>query len=482
MRDLEVVLVVVTAIAVLRPLTPLTRSRVLTLLIAAIPASVAVVQAVVEGGRWQLIPLWVVTGAVIALALRDAALAPRPGTPDPEPPVVPPRRVSPIILGIAVVGSAGLAWALPIVHLPPPGGPFSVGTTTLTLVDEDREERYGADPGGPRILPLQVWYPTSDRLVEARDPWLLEREGVMSVAARDVGLPGFALNHLSLVTSHAIRDAPPISSGDLPVVLYAHGWRGARELHATQLESLASHGYLVIAADHTYGAMATHLPDGTIAEVDETALPNGVPQEEYEAAADLLVDTFASDLTSILDAVFEEGLLGDLVALDRLEGHPVGLIGHSTGGGAAILACNRDPRCGAVVGYDPWVEPVPDTVVGGDLEVPLLSLRSDEWVGNGNDVRLRRLHAGSTAPEGRVAVEGINHQDLTLLPLLSPLSDVLGLSGPLADEASLDVLDRWTVRFLDHHLRGIGTDPLMVPPEHHHTTLEKATDPVSDPG
>lgn len=475
MRDLELVLIAVSAVAVLRPWTPLRRWRPLTLALGAAPAIISVLQAVIEGGRWQLVPIWVVSGAVFALAVRDTLL--RRSEPADH---VFPRRVSPAVLGLIVAGSAVLAWALPVVALPAPAGPYSVGTITTVLVDDERLERYGEAPGGPRVLPIQVWYPTSDE--DDGDPWLLERQGVTSVAAQDLGFPGFALNHLTLVTSNSTVAAQPIPDGDLPVVLYAHGWRGSRELHATQLESLASHGYLVIAADHTYGSMATRLPDGTIAAVDEDALPTGVPQEDYEAAADTLVETFADDLTTILDEVYEGGLLDDLVARDRLGAHAVGVIGHSTGGGAAVLTCSRDPRCGAVVGFDPWVEPVPDTVVGDDLQIPLLSLRSEEWVGNDNDVRLRRLHAGSSAPEGRVAVTGINHRDLTLLPLLSPLSGALGLSGPLADETSLEVLDLWTVSFLDHHLRGIGADPLMEPPVHHHTMLEKASDAVSDPG
>lgn len=477
MRDLELVLIAVSTVAVLRPWTPLRRSRLLTLAFGAAPAILSFLQAVIEGSRWQLVPIWIVSGAVFALAVRDTLLR----HPDPVDQVFP-RRVSPVLLGLVVAASAVLAWALPVVVLPAPTGPFSVGTTTTVLVDHERFERYGDQPGGPRVLPIQVWYPTSDEQDDDRDPWLLDRQGVTTVAAQDLGLPGFALNHLALVTSSSMVDAPPIPGGDLPVVLYAHGWRGSRELHATQLESLASHGYLVVAADHTYGSMATRLPDGTIAAVDEDALPTGVPQEDYEAAADTLVETFADDLTAILDGVYEDGLLDDLVARDRLETHPIGVIGHSTGGGAAVLTCSRDPRCGAVVGFDPWVEPVPDTVVGGDLQIPLLSLRSEEWIGNDNDVRLRRLHAGSSAPEGRVAVTGINHRDLTLLPLLSPLSGTLGLSGPLADETSLEVLDLWTVGFLDHHLRGIGADPLTEPPVHHHTMLERASDAVSDPG
>jgi len=481
-RPLEVALITVTALAVLRPWTPLLRSRTLTVLVGAAPAVMSVVQVVIEDSRWQLIPLWLVSGAILALAVRDALRRSRYETAPTEAPTVPPRRISPTLLGLVVVASAALAWSLPVVELPAPDGPYAVGTTTTFLLDDERTERYGPAIGGPRILPLQVWYPTANGGSGEPAPWLLGRDRATSAAARDLGLPWFVLGHLEMTTASAVVDAPPIAAGDLHLVLYAHGWSGSRELQVTQLESLASRGYLVVAADHTYASLATELPDGVIAALDEDALPDSVPQEEYDSAASQLVETFAADLSAILDQVLEHGLLDDLVARERLEGLPVGLVGHSTGGGAAVLTCSRDPRCGAVVGYDPWVEPVPDTVVGADLAVPLLSIRSEEWIGTDNDVRLRRLHAGSSSPEGRVSIDGINHRDFTLLPLLSPMSGPLGLSGPLAGGGSLDDLDEWTVRFLDRHLRGVGPDPLLTPPEHHHTKLEQATDTISDPG
>lgn len=480
MRPLEVLLLVASIFAVLRPWSPLHRSRMATLLVGALPSVVALVQVLVEEGRWQLTPLWIVAGLTLALAVRDVARASQPRVA--EDPAAEPRRISPILLGVVVLASGVLAWGLPIVELPEPGGPFAVGTTTTHVIDEDRPETYGPAPGGARTIPVQVWYPSTGTGNAEPAPWLLDGDRVTSAAARDLGLPWFTLGHLAATSTHAVLDAEPVRTGDLQVVIYAHGWSGARALHVTQLESLASRGYLVIAADHTYGSLATELPDGTIAHLDEQALPEGVDQETYDAAAEQLVATFAADLSAILDAVMEDGLLDDLVDHERLAGLPVGIVGHSTGGGAAILTCSTDPRCGAVVGYDPWVEPVPDKVIGGDLDVPLLSIRSEEWVDTDNDDRLRRLHAGSSSPEGRVFIEGISHRDMTLLPLLSPFSGILGLSGPRAGEETLHDLDRWTVTFLDHHLRGHGSDPLDVPPVHDHTLLEKADDGLSGPG
>lgn len=479
MRPLESVLILTAAFAAARPWLPFRHARTPTLVVAALPVIAMVLQLVVEGGRWQLIPLWGVTVAVVILAIRDLIQTSEMSQGDEPEPEFGARAVSPALLGLAVAAGAVLSWALPVVALPTPSGPYAVGTTTTAVIDRDRTEIYGPNPGGPRTLPVQVWYPAQGTSREGRHPWLIDRDGLMVAAAQKLGLPGFSLGHLELVVSSSVLDAPVAGTGELPVVIYSHGWSGARELHATKAELLASNGYVVIAADHTYGALATHLPDGTLAELDDQALPSDVPYEEYEAAAEQLVATYAADIESLLEAIFEEGHLNDIVGEGRLVEGSLGIVGHSTGGGAAIKVCERDERCSAAVAYDPWVEPVPDEIIGGDLAVPLLSIRSEEWAGSPNDDRLRRLHAGSSAPQGLVLVDGVNHRDLTLLPLFSPLSSMLGLSGRQAGIERLRSVDEWTLRFFDHHLRDRGLDPFNSPPVSEGLVLENT---LTDPG
>lgn len=481
MRPLELALLLTTLLAVTRPWVVRTAGPGIVIGAAAAPVVVAVTQVLVESGRWQLAPLWLAVAVIAALAARDAWTEDRP------------RHVAAgaSVTTLAVLGGA-LLWALPVLELPAPDGRFAVGTTTMVVTDESRMEIYGPDPGGLRQLPVQLWYPAG--VDEDGQParWLQDRTAVTSAAAREAGLPSFALDHLELVAANAVADAPVARGGPFPVVLYAHGWRGFRDIHISQLESLASQGYIVAAADHTYGALATLLPGGVIAEADPSALPSGVSTSEYDAASAQLVATFADDLALVLDTVLDGRAFGTLLAPAELATHGwpqdtavrsvasppddvgpplpdledavdpdrIALIGHSTGGGAAYLLCSRDARCDAALAYDPWLEPVPDEVIGGAFDRPLLSIGSEEWDGNDNDARVRRFHAGATAVEGRVRIAGTLHRDLTQLPTLSPAASWLGLAGSTPAETTLDLLDHWTVGFLDHHLAGRGRDPL----------------------
>jgi hypothetical protein len=43
--------------------------------------------------------------------------------------------------------------------LPAPTGPYQVGVTSLTLIDETREEIFTKEKGDKRAVTVWVWYP-----------------------------------------------------------------------------------------------------------------------------------------------------------------------------------------------------------------------------------------------------------------------------------------------------------------------------------
>jgi predicted dienelactone hydrolase len=457
-RAFEVLLLVLTCAGVARVLTPWRANALLAVGVGAATLTAFGAHLTLERPRWQLLPVYVVALAAVGLATADG-LRPCGAT----------RRRAPVVCAVlfALLGGAA-GWALPVTQLSEPSGPYPVGTTTTTIVDDSREDPY-RDDGAPRRLALQLWYPASVRAESAPSPWIEQPGELASVAAEWLDLPSFALGHLGLVTSHATRDVPIASGDGRPLVLYSHVWSGFRNVHSTQLESLASHGYVVAAVDHAPGSLAALHPGGEVVPIEPEALPTGVPEEQYEAASELLLTTFADDLGSVLAHVVDDERFDG-----RVDTRRIAMIGHSTGGGAAILACGREPGCHAAVGFDPWVEPLADEVVGQGLEQPLLSIRSEEWTGRRNDARLRRLHAASHEASAPIAIAGSTHRDFTLLPMLTPLAPRIGLSGPTGGAQIHRIVDDWTVAFLDHHLRGEPEDPLQSPPDHPEVTIDRS--------
>ena len=411
-------------------------------------------QLALAGWRWQLVPA-AATGALLAVVLlvraigRPAALA---GT-----------TAAVTLLG--AVTSLALSWTLPVRVLPTPDGPHPVGTTTLVVEDAARPERYGPTPGGPRELVVQLWYPAAAEAPRSPGPLIPQASAFVDLGAAELGLPSFALGHLGLVRSNATQDVPALDA-PLPVVLLAHGWTGFRTIQTDLAEQLASDGWIVVAADHRYGALVTTFPDGRADLFDPEALPEfgTVPDDEYERRSRALVATFADDLALLVRTLDEHPptALAERIDLERLA-----MIGHSTGGGAAVAACATEPRCDAVVGFDPWVEPVDPSVLASGAGRPMLSLRTEDWVSRPNEAVLQALHAASRragVPEGRVRIDGALHRDFTLIGALSPAASLLGFAGETPSSATRAATTSWTTRFLDFHVRGVGRDPLAVPP------------------
>lgn len=465
MRTFEWVELAVVAAATLGPVLAgrrLKRGRAAPLFLAAVAA-----QWIIEGFRWQLLPLHL---TAVGLAIGDV--------------VWDDRRVAGFLrFRRAALGPAGvlllavLPAIFPVPEVPRPTGPFDVGTSTVVLVDRDRDDPFplpdpespeteSPEPRDPRRLVVQVWYPAEPE--DGREPvvWNDDWDVVGPALSRRLGLPWFFLDHLADVRGHAVEGATPLS-GRLPVVLYAHGWTGFRTIALNQMESLASHGFVVIAADHTHGAVATRFPDGEVVPYDEAALPmdDHVDLEDLAEAQELLVETFAEDLRSLLDELEEgsSGAFGELA--DHVDLDAVGVLGHSIGGGAAVRLCIDDERCDSVVGFDPVVEAVPDRLVANELEVPSMFVRSDAWRGTANDRRLRGIAERSPSPSWWVGIAGAHHSDFVMTPFLSPYADRLGLRGPVEADVVERVLDDYLAGFFDRTLLGVGGAVLdEVPP------------------
>jgi len=470
-RTFEVILLVTALVTALITLRELRRSRpwlmpsarrralrspVLLLTTASLVAAL-VAHIVVEGLRWQLVPVGTSSVLLAVLVVLRAA-----------------GRSAPLVRGVAgltafaALLSSLLGWALPVRVLPDPTGPHAIATTSIVLRDATRIERYGPEPGGAREIVVQLWYPAAAGSTEGspRATLLPSAQDFAGLAAAEFGLPSFALSHLRQVRGHAVEGAPALDTGALPVVVLSHGWTGFRVVQADLAEQLASAGYVVAAPDHTYGALISTFPDGRTVPFDPQALPDweSTPAAVYEERSRALIATFADDLALVMAAL---GTAPPEALAGRLDVSRFALLGHSTGGGAAITACAALSGCAAVVGFDPWVDPVDPDLRSAGFEVPLLSLRTQDWTERPNESALAELHARQRArgvPEGRVLLRGALHRDYTLVPALSPVGRLIGLEGETPGRLTRAATIVWTQRFVDHHLRGIGTDPLLDPP------------------
>jgi predicted dienelactone hydrolase len=414
-------------------------------------ALLVIVHLTVEGYRWQMVPVYV----LVAIMARVGGRLLRKPAPGLQIGVSGRSKIGLLVLiPVAVVALPPIL--VPVPRLPEPSGSYEIGTVSMYLVDEDRTEIYGPEPGGPRELMVQVWYPAEPDPEAEPGPWTEDIDEIGPANADRLGFPSFVLDHLALAKTHSYPDARLSPAEErYPVILSSHGWTGFRTVNVDQSEALASHGYIVVSIDHTYGSIMTVFPDGRAIAVDDAALPEeeDVGPQAYQAAAQTLVEVYAADLAFVLDSleIIDE-------KDDRFAGHldleRVGLFGHSTGGGAVVTVCHSDERCVAAAGLDAWVEPVARNIISDGLTQPFLSVRSEEWTSYDNDPLLIDLFVHGDGGQYLASIVGTQHWDFVVIPLLTPLAPQLGLKGPIQSERVMEINADLLVSFFDAYLKG----------------------------
>jgi predicted dienelactone hydrolase len=400
----------------------------------------------IEGYRWQMIPLYGLTLIILLVSMNKSW--------DVKP-------VTSYLTLILLAVSTALPILLPIPSIPAPSGPYQVGTRAYELTDASRKEIYSGKDEARRFM-VQVWYPSETGSSDQRAAWMENAAIFAPAVANYINMPPFFLDHLALVKEPAFQESKIAGSGSgYPIILFSHGWNGFNGQNSGQAMQLASHGYVVVGIQHTYGAIITVFPDGTIANNTPSALPGGKPTEEYETAAHILGGQWADDMGYALDFLQLQNEDSSSPFYQSLDLSLVGVYGHSTGGGAAIQFCATDTRCKAVLGMDPFMPPVSYEVIREGMSQPSFFMFSQRWaddVDSRNNELFNQFRPNVSQSLGVIAINGTAHYDFTDLPLLSPLAPQLGLKGPMNGKRVTTIVNDYLLTFFDLTLNGRATD------------------------
>lgn len=313
----------------------------------------------IEKGRWQMLPMY---GLTLALAIVEIHLW-RQGSSNVEARWTLPRKLAASFLKGLSVHLAWLLWLaaialgllLPVFELPKPSGPYSVGTQDLHFVDAKRPELFTVGKNDVRELMVRVWYPAWARFNRTPQPYWPEAHKIAAPILDRFKVPNFGLDHLALVKTHSYLGLPVADNMDqFPVLIFSHGYGGSEFAHnQTQMEELASHGYIIFSINHTYECWGTVFPDGRVVSEDEYVFNQMGGLTDWSMDLDDQFSTWVADTTFILDQLnlVQSGKVKSAVT-GRLALDKIGIFGVSFGGATAVETCLIDARCKAGANLD----------------------------------------------------------------------------------------------------------------------------------
>jgi predicted dienelactone hydrolase len=212
-------------------------------------------------------------------------------------------------------------------------GPFAVGRATFEVVDPTRD--------GGRALTVDAWYPV--------DP----ADATGAFSRYDL--------LLTFIESEVALDAPLVSRrGPFPLVVFSHGNAGIRFQSFFLCEALASHGFVVVAPDHT-GNTAIDSLLGSSDPPAKSAVDR--PQD-----VSFLITTLLQRSRDPADPFHR-----------RIDPRRIGVSGHSFGGFTTLAVATGfvlsppDPRVRAIVPIAPASSILDDSALAS-IRIPTLIL------------------------------------------------------------------------------------------------------------
>lgn len=469
MRFFEILLVL-SCFALLVDLLFIKRSAKKTGLGVGIGSSVILlVQLFVEGYRWQLLLVYIMTALFILIVLlrhSGKMVNLKIGK-------LLKYSLSSLIVILLVV-STGLSVYLPVFDLPKPDGPEKVGTQTFHFTDQNRDEVLTEDQSDKRELMVQVWYPTENRNNNKRGTLFpndkeMFKKFIQSFST-SLKLPNFVLDYWKYNRTNSYENVEILpSTSPYPLVLLSHGMGTSKVLHASQAENLASHGFIVVTIDHTYSTFATIFPDGRVTDY-KTKMTTVEDRREIGNIWTQDVEFVIDQIEKLNSGAIESQFKG------KIDLNNLGVMGHSFGGATAFNTTYLDHRVKAGINMDGSLYEVENR---DDINKPFMFIRSgsfEDWLANfeidrnSDDEVTKSLsdelhimknvinHGGNV-----IYVEGTQHFNFTDLQFYSELIKLTGITGDINGKRGSNIVNQYVLDFFNKQLKGTSGNLLQGP-------------------
>lgn len=432
------------------------------ILSAGISTLFVLLHGLIEGMRWQMIPVYLITLIpIVVLAVGYFSKSKKAE-----------KKTSRIrltlITALAVLYSfiaVALPLLLPVFSFEKPTGSYKIGTVSYAWKDEGREELHTPEPGDKRELMIQIWYPASEDAKGKKAPYVSHPDIFAEGYSAALHMPKLLFTSIGYAKTHAI-EAVELSDQEpaYPVLIFSHSLNGTKNQNTFEIEQLVSHGYIVVGIDHTYRSTISVFPDGRVVPF--------VPQESNTIDyLDKINEEWVEDAKFVLDQVEKLAKSDpDHRFTDRMDLERIGMFGHSFGGATTTQMLMTDSRIKAAINMDGGLYgklriPVdglkkPFLMMSADGTLAGTTYMSDEEIASQGTTRkeLDKFFADTFARQASVTIGGnywmtiknMKHMGFSDMYLISPLFEKM--EG--VDVTSVHrLINDYTLDFFDHYLK-----------------------------
>lgn len=422
----------------------------------------------VEGYRWQMIPVYLLSLIVTFCIYKGYRFFYEKWYK---------KLLVGVFLGILLVLGFVLPTILPVFKLPSPKGKYTVGSQYLHL-KTNRTEEITPNTNDKRELMIKVWYPSIISGEKENYLTSADKEGF----ALKYGLPASAFNYLKYVKTHTYKGAK-IADGEFPVLIFSHGYNSKANGYYALLEEVVSRGYIVLGINHTYESIGSLFPNSEVRYYNKDynrkinnkemaslaweismkykntpnwkerhdAIKKGI--KNYSAA--IINDRWSEDIVSVIENLEdwnENTFLKNHLALQS-----IGVFGHSQGGAAAGESIIKNTSVKAAINLDgvQWGNMI-DTIMNKPF-----ALISSDWSKEHPNLNEHAYHNGSTKDFYSTKILGSGHSNFMDIPLMINLS-AFNEAGSINPVKATKITAEFVVCFFDKYLLNKQIDILKL--------------------
>jgi pimeloyl-ACP methyl ester carboxylesterase len=296
---------------------------------------------------------------------------------------------------------------------------------------------------------VRVWYPAILQDGDQKAPYNYNEGLIADMVADGFGIPKAIMRTINKIDGNSWLNAEPLNQR-FPVLIFSHGHGGLKTQNTTQMEELASHGYVLFACDHTYDAGISIFPENRVIR-NKTDIPKGISDKEKWGIREVQLGYRVGDVQFLLDEM-EKGKYLPQSLRNSLELDKIGIFGHSFGGATSVVVSLKDDRIDAALGLDAWFLPIPSTLIKQNMSIPFAHLGQVSWKEKDNYLKLDTLASSNSAQSLRFDVQGSTHYDFSDFSQFSKVSKKYG-SGTIASDRIRFIMNTTIRDFFDQYLK-----------------------------